>query len=154
MQPFAIARWDDVADRQPIGALVGNVDLVIVRYDDEHSVLHGRCQHRGALLADGSIVGDDLVCGLHGWDYGYRTGISAYNNDEWLQKFTSWIEDDQVMVDLDEIAAWEHEHPQPWERDSYQGAYQDPHGTPDEPHVGEIRELAANGLSKVGITAP
>ena len=154
MQPFAIARWDDVADRQPVGALVGNVDLVIVRYDDEHSVLHGRCQHRGALLADGSIVGDDLVCGLHGWDYGYRTGISAYNNDEWLQKFTSWIEDDQVMVDLDEIAAWEHEHPQPWDRDAYQGAYQDPHGTPDEPHVGEIRELAASGLSKVGHHGP
>ena len=34
--------------------------------------------------------------------------------------------------------------------DEYQGAYQDPHGTPDEPHVAEIRELATNGLSKVG----
>jgi len=150
MQPHAIARWDEIADREPFGALVDNVDLVIVRYDDDHSVLHGRCQHRGALLADGSIEGDNLLCGLHGWDYGYRTGISAYNNDEWLQKFTSWIEDGQVMVDLDELQAWESEHPQPWDRDAYQGAYQDPHGTPDEPYVGEIRELATNGLSKVG----
>jgi len=82
MQPHAIARWDEIADREPFGALVDNVDLVIVRYDDDHSVLHGRCQHRGALLADGSIEGDNLLCGLHGWDYGYRTGISAYNNDE------------------------------------------------------------------------
>ena len=40
--------------------------------------------HRGALLADGSISGDDLLCGVHGWDYGFRTGISSYNNDERL----------------------------------------------------------------------
>jgi len=150
MQPLAIARWDEIADRVPFGALVSNVDLVIVRHDDDHSVLHGRCQHRGALLADGSISGDNLLCGVHGWDYGYRTGISAYNNDERLQKFTSWTEDGQVMIDLDELLAWESEHPQPWNRAAYQGAYQDPHGTPDEPYVGEIRELAANGLSKVG----
>jgi len=150
MQPPAIARWDEIADRAPVGALVSDVDLVIVRYDDDHSVLHGRCQHRGALLADGSISGDDLLCGLHGWDYGFRTGISAYNNDERLQKFTSWIADGQVMVDLDEVLAWEREHPQPWNRDAYQGAYQDPHGTPDEPYVGEIRELATNRLSNVG----
>ena len=54
MQPLAIARWDEIEDRVPVGALVSNVDLVIVRYDEDHSVLHGRCQHRGALLADGS----------------------------------------------------------------------------------------------------
>ena len=32
------------------------VDLVIVRRGDEHSVLYGRCLHRGALLADGDIA--------------------------------------------------------------------------------------------------
>ena len=72
---------------RPVGALVGNVDLVIVRFDDELSVLFGRCDHRGALLADGTVRGDDLVCGLHGWDYRIRTGVSAYNTDERLQRF-------------------------------------------------------------------
>ncbi len=154
MRPLPIARWSEVPDREPVGALVGNVDLVIVRYDDEHSVLYGRCDHRGALLADGTVRGDDLVCGVHGWDYGFRTGISAYNNDERLPKFTSWIENDQVMVDADEIGAWELEHPQPYDRTAYQGAYQDVHGAPEEPHVAAIRELAANGLTQVGHHGP
>jgi len=148
--PCSIARWADVPDRAPVGALVGNVDLVIVRYDDEHSVFSGRCLHRGALLADGSVVGANILCGLHGWDYCYRTGISAYSNDERLQRFTSWIDDGEVVVDEDEIRAWEREHPQPYDRDAYQGAYQDVHGTPDEPHVAEIRDLAAHGLDRVG----
>jgi glutamate synthase domain-containing protein 2 len=154
MRPHPIARWSDVADRQPVAALVGNVDLVIVRYDDEHSVLYGRCDHRGALLADGTVRGDDLVCGVHGWDYGFRTGISSYDNAERLQKFTSWVDGDEVMVDGDEIDAWEREHPQPYDRHTYQGAYQDVHGTPDEPHVATIREMASNGLDGIGRHGP
>ncbi len=150
MQPLAIARWSDLADREPAGALVGNVDLVIVRYDDEHSVLYGRCHHRGAMLADGTVSDGNILCGVHGWDYCYRTGISSYNNDERLHRFTSWIDGDEVMVDEDEIRAWELEHPQPYDRDAYLGAYQDPHGTADEPFVGQISRLAAKGTEGVG----
>jgi glutamate synthase domain-containing protein 2/nitrite reductase/ring-hydroxylating ferredoxin subunit len=150
MQPHAVARWSELPDRTPTGALVGDVDLVIVRFDDQVSVLHGRCQHRGALLADGTIRGDDIVCGVHGWDYRFTTGISAYANDERIEKFTAWVDDDQVVVDRSEIDEWVRANPQPWNRNEYQGAYQDPHGTPDEPFVGQIRELATNGLSKVG----
>jgi methylamine---glutamate N-methyltransferase subunit C len=156
MTPVAIARWSQLSDRTPTGVLVGNVDVVIVRLGDEHSVLYGRCLHRGALMADGTVIGDNLVCGLHGWDYSFRTGISGYNNTEQLRRFTSWLDgaSDQLLVDADEIAAWEREHPQPYDRDAYQGAFQDPHGTPDEPFVSQIRELSVNGLSKVGHHGP
>ena len=150
MQPHAIATWSELSDREPAGALVGNLDLVIVRYDDDQSVLYGRCLHRGAMLADGTVSDGNILCGLHGWDYCYRTGISSYNNDERLHRFTSWVEGDRVMVDRDEIAEWEREHPQPYDRNAYQGAYQDHHGAPEEPFVGAIRELASNGLANLG----
>ena len=60
-----------------VGAQVSNADLVIVRFDDNHSVLYGRCLHRGALMADGSVSGDNFICGLHGWDYLFQTGVSS-----------------------------------------------------------------------------
>ena len=150
MHKQALARWDDLADRVPTHALVGKVDLVVVRYGDQASVLYGRCLHRGALLADGHIDGANLICGLHGWDYRFDTGVSEYNNEEVLQKFHSWVEDGQLWVDADEIAAWEQEHPQPYDRQAYQGAFQDVHGAPEEPHVKLIQELAAHGLDKLG----
>ena len=84
---------------RPAYALVANVDLVVVRYGDEVSVLFGRCLHRGALLADGSVDGDNLICGLHNWDYRIQTGISEYNNHEVLRKFKSWVEDGELFVD-------------------------------------------------------
>ncbi len=59
MRPVEIATWGDVPDRRPIGALVGSVDLVVVRADDEPSVLYGRCLHRRALALTQGLDNDD-----------------------------------------------------------------------------------------------
>ena len=121
-----------------------------MRYDDAVSVLYGRCLHRGALLADGFVRGDDLICGVHDWDYRLDSGVSAYSNDEALNKFNAWIEDGHVWVDADEIRAWAEAHPQPYDRDAYLGLYADPTGTADEPHVKLIQGYAKHGLEKTG----
>lgn len=155
MKRHRVASWDELADRRPAGALVAGVDLVIVRWNDQVSVLYGRCQHRGALMADGGIQGDDIVCGVHGWDFQYRTGVSSYDSSERLHKFGAWIENAAVWVDEDEIASWARENPQPWRRDTYQGSFQDhSKGTPAEPHVRLIHKLAAGGIEAVGHHGP
>jgi glutamate synthase domain-containing protein 2/nitrite reductase/ring-hydroxylating ferredoxin subunit len=150
MNPVRIATWAEVPDRVPTAATVEGVDLVVIRQDDEHSVLYGRCLHRGALLADGTVQGDDLICGLHGWDYRIESGVSAYNNSEVLEKFTSVLDGDGLYVDRDEVIGWKLRHPQPYSPDVYQGLYKDPHGVIEEPYVMRIHELAAHGLTKVG----
>ncbi len=152
MHKVRIATFSELDADRPTHAVVAGVDLVIVRWpdEDEVSVLYGRCLHRGALLADGEIRGEDLICGLHGWDYRFRTGVSAYTNTERLERFTHWIEDDGVFVDEHEVREWERCHPQPYDRSAYQGAYADPHGTPDEPFNHWIQEMAEHGLERVG----
>ena len=74
MKKVAIKQWDQLEDRTPDYALVADVDLVVVRFDDDVSVLYGRCAHRGALMSDGYVDGDNLICGVHGWDYRLDTG--------------------------------------------------------------------------------
>ncbi len=100
-----IARWDELTDRQPAYALVEGVDLVVIRFDEQVSVLYGRCLHRGALLSDGRVEGDNLICGVHDWDYRVDTGVSEYNNHEVLQKFPARVKDGAVLVDADAVAA-------------------------------------------------
>jgi len=154
MSPRSVARLDDLKPLEPAHALVANVDLVLIRHErdgrDRVSVLYGRCLHRGALMADGHVDGDNLVCGVHGWDYRYETGVSEYNNAERLAKFSSWIEEGRVLVDEEEIRAWERAHPQAYDRGAYLGAYQDVHGAPEEPENALIQRLAREGLSRVG----
>ncbi|VAV99400.1 Glutamate synthase [NADPH] large chain, partial [hydrothermal vent metagenome] len=152
MRQHRLVDWATMSPEKPYGFVVNGLDLVVVRWPGEEvvSVLYGRCLHRGALLADASISGNDIVCGVHGWDFQYRTGISSYNLSERLFRFSAWIEDGGVFVDLDEIDAYVVDNPQPYDRASYQGAYQDLNGTPIEPHVKAIRELASNGLDRLG----
>ncbi len=147
-----VAQWSDLEPLKPAYALVAGVDLVVVRWqeEDQVSVLYGRCAHRGALMSDGRIEGGNIVCGLHDWDYCYKSGISSYNPAERLHRFNAWVEDGQVWVDEDEIRAWAGANPQPYDRDAYQGLYQDIHGGPEEPHTKYIQHMAEHGLSKVG----
>ncbi len=151
MKPISVAAWNELEDRKPAGAMVANVDLVIIRYGDKVSVLYGRCLHRGALLEDGRVEGDNLICGVHNWDFRLDTGVSEYDNKEALNKFRAWIKDGQVYVDEDEVASWHEDNPQPYNRESYLGQYADPsHGDPAEPYTNLIQSYARDGLSKTG----
>ena len=151
-EKIKIVNFSELKDRTPHYALILGVDLVIIKYDDEVSVLYGRCLHRGALLSDGYVDGDNLICGVHYWDYRVDTGVSEYNNAEKLKKFNSVsdIENDAVYVDKFEILEWLADHPQPYYRDSYLGLYADIHGTPEEPNNNYIQSLAKNGLKNWG----
>lgn len=150
MNLIKIASISQLEDRTPAHAFAGNTDLVIVKFDDQISVLYGRCLHRGAMMADGHIDGHNLICGVHGWDYRMDTGVSEYNNSEVLHKFTAHINGDDLSVDEAEILAYEKDHPQPFNRDEYLGDYADTHPEETEPFTGYIKELAQHGLKRIG----
>lgn len=156
MKLVKVHPWSSLPDREPKAALVANVDLVVVRFGENVSVLYGRCPHRGAMLADGFVDGDNLICGVHNWDFPYETGVSEYNPKERLHQFTAKIdqEQDAVLVDHDEIVAWEKANPQHFRRKDYLGQFADLHGDPVEPHVSYIQQLARNGLSQTGHHGP
>lgn len=149
-----VATWSQLEDRKPTYALAGEVDLVVIRYDDNVSVLFGRCLHRGALMSDGHVDGDNLFCGVHNWDYRIDSGVSEYNNSEALYKFRATLSDDDVLVDAEEIETFTRQHPQPFRRDEYLGLYQDLHGDPMEPHNGYIQKLAREGKAGIGHHGP
>lgn len=143
-----------IAEKTPTHQQVNGLDLVLVRYGDDVSVLYGRCLHRGALMADGHIEGDNLICGVHGWDYRYDTGVSEYNNEEALHKFSSEIKEGWIWVDETEINDYLVQHPQPFNRAEYLGQYADTHPEATEPYTGYIKELAQNGLKNYGHHGP
>ncbi|MBX2815719.1 MAG: Rieske 2Fe-2S domain-containing protein [Saprospiraceae bacterium] len=154
MNKKKLVAYDALNDRQPVHKLMAGLDLVVTRFDDRISVLYGRCLHRGALMGDGHVQGENLVCGLHGWDYRLDTGVSAYNNAEVLHKFFCEIADGWVWVDEDEIVAYLQEHPQPFQRNEYLGTYADTHPESTEPYTAYIKELAQNGLKNYGHHGP
>jgi glutamate synthase domain-containing protein 2/nitrite reductase/ring-hydroxylating ferredoxin subunit len=154
MKKLKLVAFDQIEDKTPHHQQMNGLDLVLVKYDNNISVLYGRCLHRGALMADGHIDGHNLICGVHGWDYRFDTGVSEYNNKEVLHKFFSEINEGWVYVDADEIDAFLTKNPQPFDRSSYLGQYADTHPEATEPYTGYIKELAQNGLKNYGHHGP
>ena len=149
-EPVEIAAMDQLPEKSPQHAKVEHTDLVLIRYGDKVSVLYGRCLHRGALLADGFIDGENLICGVHNWDYRYDTGVSEYANDEYLHKFSEVIHKGKVYIDRAEVVSFEEIHPQPFKTEEYLGNYVDTHPEETEPYTRYIRHLAMNGLTQYG----
>lgn len=151
MDPVAILSHEELSRDEPMGRLVEGVDLVaVLDVSDVARVYYGRCQHRGALLADGHMEGEHLVCTLHGSTYDAETGRNIRSRGADLASFTSWVGGGQVYVDASEIRKWRRENPQPFERDRYQGAFAPTKGIDAEPHVEDIQTLAGDGLQAVG----
>ena len=140
--------------KKPANKLVKGLDLVLIRDENGISLLYGRCLHRGALMADGYIEGNNIICGVHGWDYRYDTGVSEYNNEEALHKFSTLVENGIVYVDGAEIDVFLKEQPQSFQREEYLGEYADTHPENTEPYTGYIKELSKHGLKKFGHHGP
>ncbi|MFD6199136.1 glutamate synthase-related protein [Mycobacteriaceae bacterium NPDC060252] len=134
----------------PVTVEVGGVDIVLVRRRDGVSALHGRCAHRGALMGDGRVEGDLLICGVHGWRYEVDTGVSPVNPAVALARFPSWISSGSVYVDESAVSEFARANPVTYADDDYQGRWIKPADTAEEPFVTQIHELAAHGLDRVG----
>ncbi len=154
MKRTKLIELKELKEKEPKHKQVNGLDLVIIKYDSNVSVLYGRCLHRGALMADGHVEGNNLICGVHGWDYRLDTGVSEYNNAEVLKKFNTEITGGWVWIDEDEIDQFLEDHPQPFQRDQYLGQYADTHPENTEPYTGYIRELAQHGLNNYGQHGP
>ena len=148
--PVKLIESAKLKDRTPTYANTNDLDLVVVANGSDISVLYGRCLHRGALMSDGHLEGNNLICGVHGWDYRIDTGVSEYNNSEALHKFASKKEKGWIWIDEAEVKTFLEEHPQPFKRDEYLGLYADTHPETTEPYTRQIGELARNGLQNLG----
>ena len=153
-KPIKLCELTTLQEKTPAYAKALNTDLVIIKYGENVSVLYGRCLHRGALLSDGYIDGNNLICGLHFWDYRYDSGISEYNPAETLHKFKSVIENGSVYIDENEVKEFEVKLPSRFNSGEYLGEHIDTHPEDTEPYTNYIKQLAQNGLSKTGHHGP
>jgi nitrite reductase/ring-hydroxylating ferredoxin subunit len=64
----------DLPDREPTRVVVDDTPVLLLREGGELFALHDRCSHRGCSLSDGSVEGEEIVCGCHGSRFDRRDG--------------------------------------------------------------------------------
>lgn len=98
-----VCRLDEIADRRGLAVTIRGNDVALLRDGDEVHALGGTCPHRGGPIAEGTVVDGTVVCPLHLWDFDLRTGISPYNPDDTLPRFSARVRDGRVEIDADSV---------------------------------------------------
>ncbi len=87
----------------PVGGLLGveldGQKIVLAHVDGAVYALEGICSHQEALLAEGSLYEECLMCPVHGGEFDARTGeaITLPAMDP-LRRFEVRVEDGDILV--------------------------------------------------------
>ncbi len=69
-----VARLGEVPESGLLAVEVDGRQVVLARVDGEIHALDGVCTHAEALLAEGSLYEECLMCPVHGGEFDARTG--------------------------------------------------------------------------------
>jgi nitrite reductase [NAD(P)H] small subunit len=60
--------------------------------------MEGRCPHRGGPLADGMLIGDQVVCPLHAYRYDGATGSCDQSEACAVKSYAAEVRDNTIFV--------------------------------------------------------
>jgi cytochrome P450/nitrite reductase/ring-hydroxylating ferredoxin subunit len=89
---------------RPYAVSAGGTDLVLLRTSTGLRAYEARCPHQGALLSEGEIEGDTLVCRNHRWRFDVETGRRIGGGSECLRACVVREEGGDVLVDASALA--------------------------------------------------
>ncbi len=69
-----VANLDELHGDGPHALSANGFDVVVVRTAAGLRAFEGRCPHQGALLGEGELDGDTLVCRNHRWRFSFDSG--------------------------------------------------------------------------------
>ena len=77
---------------------IGEQRVAVCHTNKGFFAVDNTCPHRGGPLAEGDIIGDEIVCPWHLWGFDVATGLCAGNPDIQVSTHEVRIEGDRILV--------------------------------------------------------
>jgi nitrite reductase (NADH) small subunit len=61
------------------------------------------CPHRGGPLAEGDLIGEEIICPWHLWGFDVRTGLCPGNGEFTIATHEVRLEGDRIMLRLSPV---------------------------------------------------
>ena len=100
--------WIAVASSSavPVGTVravvVAGRKLALIRTERGFYALDNTCPHRGGPLAEGDVIGSEIVCPWHLWSFDVESGRTVVNPEMSVRTHDVRLEGDSVLVRLNE----------------------------------------------------
>lgn len=99
----------EVLTGEPLAILVAETDLVLVRTSAGLKIFESRCPHQGALLSEGEVKDDLLICRNHRWTFDCESGKRVVEGKAvtrtCLKSYPFKVHDGKLWIDLDDDQA-------------------------------------------------
>ena len=98
--------WHEVASVEEIlpgsgkNIQVQGKNLALFNKGGVFLALENTCLHRGGSLGEGTLLGDEVVCPLHGWTYNVSTGEVKHLPGVRTRTYAVDVKGNSVFVDL------------------------------------------------------
>jgi 3-phenylpropionate/trans-cinnamate dioxygenase ferredoxin component len=102
MVEVRVASVRDVPDGNGIVVDIAGKRLAVFRSSGEFFTLDETCPHRGGPLHEGVVQKGVVACPWHMWQFDLRNGCSPINPLSKVRTYRTWIEGDDVFVELGE----------------------------------------------------
>lgn len=97
---FEIANVQDLAVGDKKMILIGDRRIAIYRTAKGIFATDNSCPHRGGPLAEGDLMGDEIVCPWHLWNFNVETGATSITAELCLVTHEVKIEGEKILVRL------------------------------------------------------
>jgi len=94
-----VAKVGDIEPGEMMYVEAGDAFICLINLDGEIHALDDTCTHEEASLSDGTIIGDEIECPLHGGAFNIRTGEpAAFPVVVPIEKYDVRIVGDEIQV--------------------------------------------------------
>ncbi len=96
-----VAETTELKPGQIRGFEAENKKVCMFNLDGEFFAIEDRCPHRGALLSEGSVKGEQVFCPWHGASFEIKTGEAKGGPVSFgVKSYRVKIEENDVMIEL------------------------------------------------------
>lgn len=96
-----IGKISDIPEGEGRVFRINSKEIAIFRLESGVAAIDNRCPHQNGPLADGIIVGDEVICPLHGHRFNLKTGESVGDEGR-VKRYQVLVEGEDLFVDLNQ----------------------------------------------------
>jgi nitrite reductase/ring-hydroxylating ferredoxin subunit len=102
MSRVVIGRASDLAEGKLKHVSAGGKDILITKIGGEYYAMNNICNHAGAELHEGQLIGTELQCPWHGAKWDVKTGNLIWfpQNLKPEESYKVITEDDTLLIEI------------------------------------------------------
>jgi len=93
-----VGSTNDLPRGRAKAVVLGEKKVVLCHTVSGFYALDNTCPHRGGPLAEGDIIGNEIVCPWHLWGFDVATGLCGGNADLAVATHEVRIDGDRILV--------------------------------------------------------